>query len=59
PSDLPDISGTYIITHLERDKKIRDGKIRFVLTEGIGCVRLRPVEAVELLRYFPQIKGWS
>lgn len=57
PADLPDISGRFLIKYLERDKKIKEGKVRLVLTEGIGCVRLRPVEVEELIGYLSRIKG--
>jgi shikimate kinase/3-dehydroquinate synthase len=48
------ISASRLIAHMQRDKKMRDGKLAFVLVRGIGCAFTHtdvPPEAVlDLLR---------
>ncbi len=41
PIDLPDIESEKIWDILLSDKKVKDGKIRFILPVGIGKVRIR------------------
>ncbi|MCI0469213.1 MAG: 3-dehydroquinate synthase [Nitrospirae bacterium] len=42
PSDLPnDIKGSSLIPHMELDKKVVGGEMRFILPEKIGSVRIQ------------------
>lgn len=50
PVNLPKIRSADILDCMERDKKVRDGKIHFVLADRIGNVSVQPVNRNELRR---------
>lgn len=52
PVALPKIRPADIFDCMERDKKVRDGKIHFVLAHRIGHVSVQPVDRNELRRLF-------
>ena len=52
PVALPKIRPADILNCMELDKKVKDGKIHFVLADGIGHVSIQPVDRNELKRLF-------
>lgn len=52
PVALPKIRSADILDCMERDKKVKDGKIHFVLADRIGHVSIQPVDKNELRRLF-------
>jgi 3-dehydroquinate synthase len=50
PVNLPKIRPIDILECMERDKKVKDGKIHFVLAGRIGHVNVLPVEKKEIIR---------
>jgi 3-dehydroquinate synthase len=52
PVTLPKIRSADILDCMERDKKVKDGKIHFVLADRIGHVSVLPVERNELKKLF-------
>ena len=36
----PDMTAEDFLSHMKRDKKVSDGRIRLVLLESIGCAKL-------------------
>jgi len=52
PVILPKIQSTDILDCMERDKKVKDGKIHFVLADRIGHVSIQPVDKNELKQLF-------
>jgi 3-dehydroquinate synthase len=50
PTDLPEINPEEVIRILAHDKKVRDGKVRFVLPQRIGKVVIRDDVDPEIIR---------
>lgn len=51
PVDVPkDINASEILSAMEIDKKVKDGKIRFILPESIGKVRIEDSVTREVIR---------
>ncbi len=51
PTDLPEIDPEEVIRILAHDKKVRDGKVRFVLPQRIGKVVIRDDVDPEVIRW--------
>ena len=49
PQNLPEIPAARLLARMEMDKKIKEGKLRFVLTKGIGEAVLKDDLQPELL----------
>jgi 3-dehydroquinate synthase len=56
PVALPKIRSTDILHCMERDKKVRDGKIHFVLAERIGHVVVRSVAQKEIVNVLKRLE---
>jgi 3-dehydroquinate synthase len=58
PTAWPDLSAEAVLDSLQGDKKVRDGRLRFVLPTGIGSVEIRDdVSREEILSCLEQLKG--
>ena len=49
PQSMPEIPAARLLARMEVDKKIKDGKLRFVLTKGIGTAVLKDDLPPELI----------
>ena len=47
PVTPPDFSVTDYLNVMQRDKKVKDGRIRLVLNHGIGSAEMQEVEGLE------------
>jgi 3-dehydroquinate synthase len=58
PTAWPDLSADAVLDSLQGDKKVRDGRLRFVLPTGIGSVEIRDdVSRGEILRCLERLQG--
>jgi 3-dehydroquinate synthase len=58
PSRWPSLNDQAVLTSLQGDKKVRDGKLRFVMPRGIGEVEIRDdISQEEILRCLEALKS--
>ena len=58
PTAWPDLSADAVLNSLQGDKKVRDGRLRFVMPTGIGSVEIRDdVSHEEILSCLERLKG--
>ena len=58
PAIWPDLSAEAVLDSLQGDKKVRDGRLRFVMPTGIGSVEIRDdVSRDEILSCLERLKG--
>lgn len=58
PTAWPDLSAEAVLDSLQGDKKVRDGRLRFVMPTGIGSVEIRDdVSRDEILSCLGRLKG--
>jgi 3-dehydroquinate synthase len=58
PTAWPDLSADAVLDSLQGDKKVRDGRLRFVMPTGIGSVEIRDdVSRDEILSCLKRLKG--
>ena len=58
PTAWPDLSAEAVLDSLQGDKKVRDGRLRFVLPTGIGSVDIRDdVSREEILECLELLQG--
>ncbi len=49
PTAMPDVDRARLLEHLAQDKKVRHGRVRFILPEGIGEVSVEELGCDEIL----------
>lgn len=58
PSRWPSLNDQAVLTTLQGDKKVRDGKLRFVMPQGVGKVEIRDdISREEILRCLEALKS--
>ena len=58
PTAWPDLDPDAVINTLQGDKKVLDGKLRFILPTSIGTVEIRDdITRDEILRCLDQLAG--
>ena len=58
PTAWPDLSADAVLSSLQGDKKVRDGRLRFVMPTGIGSVEIcDDVSHEEILSCLERLQG--